>query len=444
MTSRAIGLYHRTQKFWADDLWKLEFSGRPTWQNVLIHTARIAHGLNREMARGELTLRAMGLVYTTLLSLAPLLAVSFSLLKAFGVHNQIEPALNQLLTPLGDKAAEVTANVVTFVDRMGVTVLGSLGLAVLIFTVLSLLQQIEQTFNSIWHGVPSRSMLRRFSDYLSVLMVGPVLIFSALGLSASMSSHVLVQQLIAIEPFGTLYYTIGLFVPYVMIIAAFTFIYIFVPNTRVRFKPAFIGAIIAGVAWKTTGWAFAVFVGASTQYHAIYSAFSIVIIFMIWLYLCWLILLLGGQIAYFIQHPEATRLRTPNARLSPRLRERIGLRVMYDIARRFTAGEKPISTEQLGAFLGVPFTLVNEVTDVLQTAGFILPTAGTPTGWVPARSLESLIVGDVLEVLRRGGEESVVLDPNLIESPTLLTLVRRAEQAQRDSLNNQSFADLVG
>jgi membrane protein len=117
---------------------------------------------------------------------------------------------------------------------------------------------------------------------------------------------------------------------------------------------------------------------------------------------------------------------------------------MYDIARRFAAGEKPISTEQLGVFLSIPFTLVNEVTEVLQTAGFILPTAGTPTGWVPARTLDSLIVGDVLEALRQGGEESVVLDPNFNENPTLLTLIRRAEQAQRDSLNNQSFADLVG
>lgn len=444
MVLPVIELYRYIRKFWIDDLWRMELSGRPTWQVVLIHTARITYGLNRELARGELTLRAMGLVYITLLSLAPLLAVSFSVLKAFGVHNQIEPALHEFLTPLGDQASEVTANIVTFVDRMGVTVLGSLGLGVLIFTVLSLLQQIEQTFNSIWHDVPSRSLLRRFSDYLSVLLVGPVLVFSALGLTASMNSHTLVQQLITYEPFGTLYYAIGVIGPYLLIIAAFTFIYTFVPNTRVRFKAALTGAIIAGIVWKTTGWAFAVFVGMSTQYHAIYSAFSIVIIFMIWLYLCWLILLLGGQIAFFIQHPEATRLRASNAQLSPRLRERIGLRVMFDIARRFSKGEKPITTENLGTFLGVPYTLIKEVTNTLQTAGFIVPTLGETTGWVPARTLESIRVSDVLDILRRVGEESVLIDPNRVEHPTLLALISRADEAQRDSANNQSFADLVG
>ena len=174
------------------------------WAVVLI-SARILYRVIEDFMQGQLTLRAMSLVYTTLLSLVPLLALSFSLLKAFGVHNQLEPMLLTFLAPLGEKGGEMSAQIVQFVGNMGVGVLGSLGLVLLIYTVVSLLQKIEEAFNFIWHVPSLRNLPQRLSGYLSVVMVGPMLVVTALAITASVMSSALVAELVAIEPFGTLF-----------------------------------------------------------------------------------------------------------------------------------------------------------------------------------------------------------------------------------------------
>jgi membrane protein len=154
-------------------------------KSLLVRTLRIVYATWKEFTDVQLSLRAMGLVYTTLLSLVPLLAVSFSVLKAFGVHNKIEPFLFSVLEPLGPKGAEITSRIIEFVNNIKVGILGSIGLAFLFYTVISLLQKIENAFNSIWKVSSSRSFARRFSDYTSVMLVGPLLVFAAMGLTAT-------------------------------------------------------------------------------------------------------------------------------------------------------------------------------------------------------------------------------------------------------------------
>ena len=171
----------------------------------------------RDLAFGQLTLRAMSLVYTTLLSIVPMLALSFSVLKAFGVHNQIEPALGRFLEPLGERGAEVTQQIIQFIANMNVGVLGSLGLALLLYTAISLIQKIEMSFNFIWHVPEPRRFGTRFSSYISVLLVGPLLVFSALGITAAVSSIGVVKGLLAIEPLGRLAAEIGKLLPYAAI-----------------------------------------------------------------------------------------------------------------------------------------------------------------------------------------------------------------------------------
>jgi len=141
--------------------------------------------LVRDLVDGQLTLRAMSLVYTTLLSIVPLLALSFSVLKAFGVHNQIQPMLLRFLEPLGENGAEIAHNIIEFIQRMNVGVLGAVGLVLLLYTAISLMQKIEESLNYIWHVHRPRPLADRFSRYLSVLLVGPILVFSALGITAT-------------------------------------------------------------------------------------------------------------------------------------------------------------------------------------------------------------------------------------------------------------------
>ena len=241
-------------------LWDVDLGGLPTWRRLVLWTLRIGHACLRDLAEGQLTLRAMSLVYTTLLSLVPLLAISFSVLKGFGVHNQVEPLLLGFLEPLGDKGVEITERIVGFVDNIKVGVLGFLGFVLLFYTVISLMQKIERAFNYTWRISRERTLGQRFRDYFSVIIIGPVLVFSSLSITASIMSDQVVQALTAIEPFGTLLHLAGRLVPYLLIVAAFTFIYAFMPNTKVRLGSALVGGLVAGVLWNAAGWAFASFV----------------------------------------------------------------------------------------------------------------------------------------------------------------------------------------
>jgi len=166
-------------------IWDTQIESLPWWKAWPIGVLRVAQVVIRDFTDGHLTLQAMGLVYTTLLSLVPLLAVSFSVLKGFGVHNQIEPILLNFLQPLGERGVEISFNIIQFVDNVKAGVLGSLGLALLIYTVVSLIQKIERAFNYAWHVKNVRPIAQRFSDYVSVIIIGPILMFTAMGITAS-------------------------------------------------------------------------------------------------------------------------------------------------------------------------------------------------------------------------------------------------------------------
>ncbi len=286
-------------------LWGKDTESLPRWKAWPIVVLRVVFAVARDVLAGNLTLHAMSLVYTTLLSFVPLLALSFSVLKGFGVHNQVEPILLRLLEPLGEKGQEIAALVIGFVDNIKVGVLGAVGLALLFYTVVSLMQKIESAFNDTWRISETRPLARRFSDYLSVLLIGPVLIFSAVGITASLTSNALFESLTAVEPLGTLIEIAGGLTPFLLVGGAFTFIYIFMPNTRVRLRSALLGGFVAGILWVTAGWGFATFVANSGNYAAIYSAFATLILFLIWLYLNWLILLVGSSICFL---PPASRV----------------------------------------------------------------------------------------------------------------------------------------
>ncbi|MDH3802623.1 MAG: YihY family inner membrane protein, partial [Deltaproteobacteria bacterium] len=246
---------NRVETVFRKNVWEVELSSLPWWKALLIRVLRVFYVVIRDLLEGQLTLRAMSLVYTTLLAMVPLLAVSFSVLKGFGVHNQIEPLLLNFLRPLGERGVEVTSRIIGFVDSVKAGILGSIGFALLIYTVISLIQKIERACNDTWHVNRSRPLSQKFSDYLSVILIGPVLVFSALGITASVMSTAVVQKMVAIKVFGSLMELATKLVPYLLVIAAFTFVYIFVPNTRVRFRSALTGGLVAGVLWETSGWA---------------------------------------------------------------------------------------------------------------------------------------------------------------------------------------------
>ncbi|MDH3964209.1 MAG: YihY/virulence factor BrkB family protein [Deltaproteobacteria bacterium] len=434
---------NRVETVFRKNVWEVELSSLPWWNVLLIRVLRVFYVVIRDLLEGQLTLRAMSLVYTTLLAMVPLLAVSFSVLKGFGVHNQIEPLLLNFLRPLGERGVEVTSRIIGFVDSVKAGILGSIGFALLIYTVISLIQKIERACNDTWHVNRSRPLSQKFSDYLSVILIGPVLVFSALGITASVMSTAVVQKMVAIKVFGSLMELATKLVPYLLVIAAFTFVYIFVPNTRVRFRSALTGGLVAGVLWETSGWAFASFVVKSAKYTAIYSGFAILIMFMIWLYLSWLIVLVGASVAYYHQHPESVTSYRRELRLSNRMQEKLALLVMFLVGNNYYDNLPALTLEEFAQSLNVPMEALEPIMEALEGYGLLSQTANEPPTYLPARPLDTAELKDVLDAVR-GANEIVDLKPQS-ESAELAVdqLVDHIDQAMAGALRGSTLKDLA-
>ena len=388
-----------TRQF-GDYLWAVDHASRSYWQQFFIRMGRIIYSLASDVATGDITLRAMSLVFTTLLAIVPLLAVSFSVLKGFGVSNQLESYMVPLLEPLGEKGVEISSQIIGFVENIKVGVLGAVGLALLFYSAFSLIQKVDQAFNVMWRLKKSRSLFRRFSDYLSALLVGPVLIFASLSISASLMSSDIVQYILAAEPFGSLYRNLARLIPYLLIAIAFTFFYMFIPNTRVKLKPALLGGFISGVIWQFSSWLFASFVVSSTKYTAIYSGFAIMLFFMIWVYLNWLILLLGARLVYYLQYPKQLLLPKHRLVLSIADKEHIALRILCGVGQAFYAGHKGATTEELNAQVKLPGDLLDEVLGLLKSCDLISECLEREETYLPARPFDVTSVKDALDLIR--------------------------------------------
>ncbi|GBE40555.1 hypothetical protein BMS3Bbin09_00438 [bacterium BMS3Bbin09] len=442
--SMAKDLRNKLSNFFASGIWETDISALTRYKSFLVRFLRLFSVVIHEFMEGQLTLRAMSLVYTTLLSIVPIIAISFSVLKAFGVHNEIlEPFMLKFLAPLGDKGPEITSRIIGFVENMKVGVLGSLGLGMLFYTVISVIQKVEKSFNAIWRVRKARSLSRRFSDYISVIIIGPVLIFSAIGLTASLMSNTIMQKVISIEPFGTLFYFLMEKSPYFIVCAAFTFLYIFIPNTKVKFKSALVGGLLAGILWETAGWAFASFIVSSARYAAIYSGFAILIMFMLWLYLSWLILLVGAQLSFYHQYPHFLTANRDVFSLSNRLRERLALLIMYFIGYNFYHNRGHWKLDDLVNRLELPVDMIHDILTLLEQNNLILETADDPPAYIPARSIEKIKLTDLLNSVRIAEKETLLIENRIISVPEVDNIIGTLDSAFDNTLREKTLRDLV-
>ncbi len=382
----------------------------------------------------------MSLVYTTMLAIVPLLAFAFSVLKGLGFHRDLEPLLQRFLAPLGPRAAELSARVVGFVDNVSGLALGSISVAILLFTALSMAQKVESSFNFVWRVDRPRSLARRFSEYLSVMIVGPLIMSVAMGFTATLSSTAAMSRLREIGVIGRTFDALSWFTPYGLIIASFTFLYVFVPNTRVRFVPALIGGALAGVLWAGGGALFTSFVVSVSRAEAIYSGFAIVVVAMVWLHLSWLILLLGAQLAFYVQHPEYLPLGQRALSASNTTRERLALSTMLLVGRDFEKPGHGWRIESLAARLRVPRHLLEPVATALMDAELLTRT--NENRLIPGRDLRRIGVVDILAAVRsseRDSHEQADDDWNA----TVSTVAGDVERAISSAVGDRTLADLV-
>ena len=339
----------------------------------LRRAARYPVALLRDLAGGKLTLHAMGLVYTSLLAIIPLLAFSFGILKAFHAQGVLEPLVHEFFSPMGSAADEFTARVMDFANKVRGDLVGSLGLVLLIYTLIGTMQKVEDGFNFVWHVDVPRSFARRMSEYLTLLVTGPLLLGALIGLSHLAASSVPVKLLSELPLFDRVLALSVNLAPFVVVSALLTALYVMIPNTRVRLGPALVGGVCAGIVWSAIGRFFTSFVVYSTRLTVVYAGLAIIIAALVWTYFGWTILLLGAQLSLYIQNPAYLRSGIREPRLSSVDIERLALGIMYLIAIRQRYGGARDTIASLALRLDFPGIAVARVCAGLEHAGYIVP-----------------------------------------------------------------------
>jgi membrane protein len=395
---------------------------------------RYAYALLRDIGRGELGLHAMSLVYSTLFAVVPLIAVAFAVLQAFGYHRELEPALYEFLRPLGAQGHSLATSIMGFVENVKGSILGTVGFVFLLFTVLSLIQKVEQALNFVWHVKSPRSLARRATEYLVVALVGPVVAVLAMLMLARLEASDALARLSGLAADERVHVT-----PYLLVIGLFLFVYVYMPNTRVRAGPAAVGALLAGALWAAMGALFARIVVYAAQTAIIYAGFAAVLLFLVWLYLSWLILLLGAQISFYVQHPEHLRSGHADIPMTGALTERLALSVMYLVGERFMDGGPRWTINGLAERLDVPGTVLDEIVSALQSHGLVIDAEDDAV--VPARDLSAIRLDAIVDAVRHETPDPRRPVPRAVPAADAAAL--QADVALRESLVTKSLRDLI-
>jgi membrane protein len=427
---------------WFEDLEDGLFTGSrsigPPWGPIL-RIVRYPAALTRDWLRGEISVRAMSLAYTTLLSVVPLLVFSFSILKGLGARGDLKFILDQFFAPLGAASGQLTESVMQFVKNMRGDLLGAIGLAFLVYTVVTTIQKVETSFNFLWRVDQPRSFVRRFTEYLSVMILGPILLAVALGLLASAERSPFAQWVDTIEPLAWILGGTGRVLPYLIVTIIFTFMYVFIPNTKVEFRAALIGGITSGIVWALVGKVFTAFIVYSSSLVAIYTGFAIVLTTLIWVYLSWLILLIGAQLAFYLQFPQYLRHGQESFELTGRDREQVALSVMYLIGRDYAAGKSVWTGRALAAELDMPSIALAPVLHCLEAKGLILATEHER--FVPGKDIGSIQLTEIFEVIRVLHRGRLAVKIHSVDAAS--TLLREVESAMEKPLKDRSLKDFI-
>lgn len=432
-------MFGRVRKFLTNDVWLLEVDKLPRIKGIIYKQLQLTIYVWREFWRDSSLLRASGLTYTTLLTLVPLLALMFALLKGLGVQKALEPFFLERLT---GGSHPITERIMEYVSRIHVGSLGTLGITFLFLTMILVLTNIEMAFNQIWQVDRGRPWLRKCSDYLGLVVILPVAMFVSVSLMTFVKSHLVTQELLSIDLLGRIYVYLLKIAPFFVMWLAFSFIYLFMPNTRVNPISASAGGIIGGTLWQVCQWAYIHYQFGFRTYGAIYGALSQLPMLLIWIFVSWIILLLGAEIAFAHQNLARFRLRQ-RWRAQPTVnRSYWGLQLLLLVCERFEAGKSPPTIMELAEELNVPEDETRALLEIMEKMGAL--KAGGENGYevLPAKDMKHLMVFDLVEGLeqRESVPETVVTEGYGKVILEVLKLVR--EQGEK-GVEDLSLADLL-
>lgn len=437
----SIAQHRQSLKQLADRLlWEQDINKAPLWRRILVRSAQIVFAIGRDISEGQLSLRAMSLVYSTVLGFVPTLALIFAVLKSLGAHNVMEGALNDLFEILGEQREQVVTQIIDFVDNIQVGVIGITSMGVLIYLVLDMMRKIEVSFNFIWGVSRGRSWSSRVSEYLFAVIVSPLLIFLSISITSSVNTVFFSNFLERLAFGGALLNFFAFLFPLLFMSLAFAFAYSFLPNTKVRFSSALVGGIITTIVWKLMGAFFGGFLITAAR-ESIYLAFATILALMIFAYVGWLVVLLGADIAYYHQYPGKARIGRKSVVLSILQQEQLTLAVAALIIHRFRNKLRPLGQDEISRLLGISPTTIERALQHLTGSGLLTSTADDPPCYLPTCSVEDCTMLEIWRSLRNSQAGDLHENSDLPEFQLARDFLQELDQAAADKLTNQKFVD---
>jgi membrane protein len=382
-----------------DYLWQQSSPDLPLWKRFALRSSQIVAAIVRDLLQGQLSLRAMSLVFTTVIGFFPLLALTFAVLKGLGVHNALEPTLLTLLQPLGDDANGFNTDILGYVDAIQVELIGITSVGLLLYFVLDMMRKIEYSFNYICAVRQGRSWSSRVSEYLFAVIVSPLVLFLSITITSSVNTSFFSSILESLSYGIFIIELVALAAPVLLMSLAFAFAYSFLPNTRVQFGSAFIGGFVTTIIWKLMGSVFQGFFIAFAR-ESIYLTFATVVAVMFFAYIGWLVALIGSSIAYYHQYPSKTRVVRGESNLSIAQQEELGLSAAAVIINRFNAGLGPLNEIELAAALSGQPIVIEDSLLAREKIGLISRTADDPPCFLPTKSVQTCTFFDLWKALR--------------------------------------------
>lgn len=414
----------RAERFIRYEMWSRDTTEDSRWKRAAIATLKwliiLFDGVNKD----KLFLRASALTYTTILSIVPFLAVAFSVLKGLGFQNTTY--IREILLEVAAGREQIVDTIIEYINKTNVSTLGAVGTGFLFFTVISLLSNIENSFNIIWGAKRARPIGRKIADYVSVSLVFPVLIVVAISVTATLQNNEFVQSILSYSIMSRLYLLFLKALPYFAVWAALAFLYSFFPNTKVRLLPSLMGAVLAGTIWQIAQWFYVEFQVGVARSNAIYGSFAQLPIFLVWLYASWVIVLLGAEMCFTFQNFRLQDKESKYETLSEEERQRVGLALLIALAQNFLSKDRPPTMRELADRLELPRFLVEEILYILVEAGYVgrLENGSDETVSL-IKSPDNIRIQDVVDYFTRrnyaGSDEAVHEKfPNLMDAFTSL------------------------
>ncbi|MGD2035825.1 MAG: YhjD/YihY/BrkB family envelope integrity protein [Bacteroidales bacterium] len=409
------------KKIFSKELLKGPIKAYSPSQMFLIRQIRIFALAFKGFNEDRVQLRASALTYYTLFSIVPIIAMAFGIANGFGFSTFLEEQILENFSGQEEVMSWILKFVENYLTRIKGGVIAGVGIVILLWSVMKLLGNIESSFNDIWQIKKSRVMSRKLSDYISLVVITPVLLFVSSSLTLFLSNQIKdsSEMFPLLSYIGPLLSFLVSLIPYVLIWLVFTLLYIIMPNTKVNFKSAFIGGLIAGTMFQFLQWGYIYFQSSITSYGAIYGSFAALPLFLMWMQLSWLIVLFGAEVAFANQNVEHYEAESESFNISNHFKRTVTMLLLKEIIVNFRNGDVPLTAEQLAKKMDFPVRLIREILYELQETGIISETVTKSVkegAYQPGQDVENLTIGYVMEVLdKRGNDDLHIEDSKELE-----------------------------